>query len=111
MGILLRSIQKKMKLLTLPEAYHLYLMIKPVFPEIEDIDENDMLGFLREIIINSRDSDVPVIRDILELLSDGEADKIIEKGTVYILNFLLENLIENGIVRLVGFFDGVITNA
>ena len=97
----------KTKRLNLSEAYDLYVLIKPVFPD-EDKTDGDVFEFVNILIENIIEYDPKLVSDILGLLSGAERDKILSMGTVEALEVLLEGLVENKIVSLMDFFDGII---
>ena len=93
-----------MKILNLSEAYKLYGILKPVFPVI---DENmEVLDFFDSLVQKISSTNPSLIYEILDLLSDD--GKMGEKGGMEILDFLLKSFIENKVVDLIFFFDGLI---
>ena len=93
-----------MKILNLSEAYKLYEMLKPVFPVINE--NMEVLDFFDDLVNKISSTNPSLIYEILDLLSDD--GKIWEKGGMETLKFLLESFIENKVVDLIFFFDGLI---
>ena len=99
----------KTRQLNIQQAYELYTILKPIFPEVKSSD-GDLLDFSQELIQNMLDTDPQAIVEILALLSEEEPDKIVEAGEVVVLETLLTGLVDNKVASLIEFFDSVIFN-
>lgn len=96
------------KILNLSEAYDLYRILKPVFPKT--FSSMNLLVFLETFLIKIFETDVNVILDILDLLLEENADKIVEVRPIEILSLLVHAFEKNKLVGLMGFFDGLIND-
>lgn len=95
------------KILTINEAYELYVLLKPTFPE--SLPEENLLDFLSDIVSRIRAVDDMILVEAVSLLSGLETDKIIEMedGNEF-LEMLIDGFVENRIINLMDFFDGII---
>jgi hypothetical protein len=70
----------------------------------------NLLVFLETFLIKIFETDVNVILDILDLLLEENADKIVEVRPIEILSLLVHAFEKNKLVGLMGFFDGLIND-
>lgn len=93
----------KIKILNIQQAYDLYLLLKPHFPEYGK--DTQLLDFLRDFLT---EIDEETLLEVFDLFLGEEAGRIYETDRVELLGLLVECFIQNKVTDLMTFFSGII---
>ena len=93
----------KIKILNIQQAYELYVLLKPYFPEYGR--DTDLLDFLRDFL-TSIDEDT--LLEVFDLFLGEEAGRIYETDRVELLGLLVNCFEQNKVVALMSFFTEIV---
>lgn len=93
----------KIKILNIQQAYELFVLLSPYFPEYDS--KTELLDFLREFL-TAIDEDT--LLRLFDLFLEEEAGRIYETNRVVLLGLLVDCFQKNLVIDLMRFFGEII---